>query len=399
MTAPPPDAAQIAGSELLQRYYRELRTRGFRSDAAQLTALARLDDLRTRLLAATPASAARPGRWLAALLGPRARPPVRGLYLWGGVGRGKTWLMDLFFASLPFPERRRRHFHRFMHDVHAELKTLRQERAPLEHIAAGIAADTRVLCFDELYVTDIADAMILTGLFEGLFRRGVTLVATSNVPPQELYRDGLQRERFLPFIEMLKRDLDVLELDNGRDYRLSRLIGRPIYYTPNDAKAAAALEEIFAELCDEVRPEPMVLEIKKRAVKVPRQACGAAFFTFDDLCGQPLGAVDYLAIAEAFDSIVLAGIPLLTPDLRNEAKRFNTLIDTFYEAKVHVVISAAAPPQALYPAGDGSFEFERTVSRLMEMQSADYLSTRRHPGRPGCGTGGEAALAAPDVSG
>jgi cell division protein ZapE len=377
VTAPPPDAAQIAGSELLQRYYLELRTRGFRSDAAQLTALARLDDLRTRLLAATPANATRPARWLAALLRPRARPPVRGLYLWGGVGRGKTWLMDLFFASLPFPERRRRHFHRFMHEVHAELKTLREQRAPLEHIAAGIAADTRVLCFDELYVTDIADAMILAGLFEGLFRRGVTLVATSNVPPPELYRDGLQRERFLPAIALLQRHLEVLQVSGATDYRLRQLTQAGTYLIRGTADTGARLEALFAELGGGETQHGGAIQIEGRAIAVVRAAHGAVWFDFHALCGGPRSQEDYIEIAREFQSVFVSDVPLLDADHEDEARRFVALVDELYDRNVNLVVSAAAAPPQLYGGTRVRAEFERTVSRLAEMQSAEYLA-REH---------------------
>jgi cell division protein ZapE len=374
VNAPPPDAAQSAGSELLQRYYRELRVRSFRTDAAQLTALARLDDLRTRLLAVPAAGAT---RWLTALLGSRARAPERGLYLWGGVGRGKTWLMDLFFASLPFPERRRRHFHRFMHDVHAELKTLRNERAPLEHVAAGIARDTRVLCFDELYVTDIADAMILAGLFEGLFSRGVTLVATSNVAPQDLYRDGLQRERFLPAIALLQRHMEVLQVAGPTDYRLRQLTAAGTYLMRGSADTGARLEALFAELGGGDTQHGGTLQIEGRAIAVVRAAHGAVWFEFRALCGGPRSQEDYIEIAREFQSVFVSDVPLLDADHEDEARRFVALVDELYDHNVNLVVSAAAAPAQLYTGARVCAEFERTVSRMTEMQSAEYLA-REH---------------------
>ena len=357
---------------LRQRYEQALSERRFLSDPAQLAALDQLAELRARLIAAPPAS-----RWLGGLLPARARSPVRGLYLWGGVGRGKTWLMDLFYSSLPFPERRRRHFHRFMHDVHAELGRLREQRSPLDHVAAGIARDTRVLCFDELFVTDIADAMILGGLFAALFRRGVTLVATSNVAPSELYRDGLQRERFLPAIALLEEHLEVIHVSGATDYRLRQLTEAGTYLASGATDTAARLEALFRELGGPGDESSGAITIEGRRIPVVRVAHGAVWFTFAALCAGPRSPEDYIEIAREYQSVFVSDVPVLDTDHENEARRFIALVDELYDRNVNLVLSAAAPPAQLYAGQRLRQPFERTASRLTEMQSEEYLA-REH---------------------
>jgi cell division protein ZapE len=409
---PPPDATpQTASLETFpgpMPAYRAKRAAGLlKPDPMQELAVEKLQALHRALLSYRPEPPAVPATGWRAFLGLNphrdAPKPPRGMYIYGGVGRGKSMLMDLFFETSSIKARRRVHFHAFMQEMHDRLYALRTEKIldPLVTLAAKIARETTLLCFDEFQVTDIADAMILSRLFEALFAAGVVVVSTSNREPDALYKDGLQRERFLPFIAMVKDELDVLELDNGRDYRLMRLIGRPLYYSPLDAASAKALEETFAELTDDTKPTALTIEVKKHLVHVPRAAMSVAWFDFADLCDQPLGAADYLAIAERFESIVIANIPRLGPENRNQAKRFNTLIDALYEAKVHVVLSAAAPPAELYTEGDGAFEFERTVSRLMEMQSIEYISSRRsrpHTGQDTRDAQRSELLAGPGVS-
>lgn len=319
--------------------------------------------------------------------------PIRGVYLWGGVGRGKSMLMDLFFGEAVTRPKRRVHFHEFMAQVHERLGIWRKmtdaekKRSPWRVKAAGddpippvakqIAAEAKLLCFDEFQVTQIADAMILGRLFDQLFQRNVTVVATSNRHPDELYKDGINRQLFLPFIKELKERCAVLELVSARDYRLDRLVEAPVWYAPLNAASAAALDKAWDRLTLGAEPQHCVLTVKGRKLEVNREAAGVARFTFEELCARPLGPIDYLAIAGTFHTVILEGIPLLSPDKRNEAMRFISLIDALYEAKVKLVASAEAEPGALYPEGDGSFEFERTASRLFEMRSKDYLSLER----------------------
>jgi cell division protein ZapE len=321
------------------------------------------------------------GGWLTRLLG---KPkPVRGVYMWGGVGRGKSMLMDLFHDTLDIPGKRRVHFHAFMLEVHQRMREARKAGTgdPIQPVAAAIAQDLRCLAFDEMVVNNSADAMIMSRLFRALMcDHGVTVVTTSNRPPADLYKDGLNREHFLPFISLIEQEMDVMALNGPVDYRLERLGGIDTWYVPADDHATAQLREAFYRLTD-YSPEDAAnvpsAEIDLgggRLLHVPKSLKGVAVFSFKRLCGEPRGAADYLAIAHAYHTMIIVGIPQMGPDMRNEAARFVTLVDALYENKVKLLASAAAEPEALYIAGDGRFEFERTVSRLMEMQSAEYLA-------------------------
>ena len=371
--------SEAGAGTLRELYERQISERGFRADPAQLAVVGRLDALRARLIAADSESRSLRGRFLRRLRPGQVAAPVRGVYLWGPVGRGKTWLMDLFFHSLPFPERRRRHFHRFMHDIHAQLKSLRELADPLEAVAERLAAEARVLCFDELFVTDIADAMILAGLFSGLFRRGVTLVATSNSPPADLYRDGLQRQRFLPAIELIERNAEVICAGGERDYRLRQLTQAGTYLPCGHSGTEARLRSLFAELSDHAHATDGTVEIEGRPIPVVCQSESAVWFEFQALCEGPRSQDDYIEIARNYQSVVLADVPVLDALRDDAARRFIALVDELYDRCVKLVVSAAAPPARLYRGERLSFEFQRTVSRLTEMQSEEYLA-REHRG-------------------
>lgn len=351
---------------LLTRYRAAIAKGELKDDPAQERAVTRLQALARAL------KTYRPGRRL--FFG--ANPPPRGLYLWGDVGRGKSMLMDLFFDEAPVVEKVRVHFNEFMVQTHARIHEERQRAGssdPIPPVAREIADAARLLCFDEFQVTDVADAMILGRLFEQLFERKVVIVATSNTAPDRLYEGGLNRQLFLPFIEAFKQRLDVVELDGPVDYRLHRLSGLSVYLHPLGPAADAAMDAAWLRLTDRKLGAPQSLTVLGRTLHVPQAARGVARFAFEELCARPLAAADYLAIAHGFHTVLIDHIPILGPDQRNEARRFVLLIDTLYDEGVKLICSAAAAPEALYAAGDGVEAFRRTVSRLHEMQSEDYL--------------------------
>lgn len=345
-----------------------------RPDPAQAAILPLMDRVLEEMEAA-PAAAPRRSAWRAFLgVGsPEVAVPVRGLYLWGGVGRGKSMLMDLMAeAAGPIPCRRV-HFHEFMQEIQAGLNAARSrgEQDTVRPVAEAVARETRLLCFDEMQITDIADAMIVGRLFQVLFDQGVTVVTTSNRVPEDLYKHGLNRQLFLPFIALIRERMEVVCLDSQTDYRQNRH-GGPVWFAPADAAARAALDAAWRDLTVGAEPTPLVLPVQGRAVTLPAHVGRAARSSFWDLCGKPLGPADYLAVAKAVDVLLIDGVPRLSASNYNEAKRFVTLIDALYEARVRLIASAADEPEQLYNEGEGSFEFERTASRLREMQDADW---------------------------
>ncbi len=358
------------------RYQALLDAGELKQDSEQRAAVAALQAVQDALESTPPR-----GSTLWRMFGKKPHP-VRGLYIWGGVGRGKSMLMDLFFGSVDIVRKRRVHFHAFMLDVDARLKVERDKEVgdPIAPVAADIADEARLLCFDEMVVKNMADAAIMSRLFTALIANGVTVVTTSNRPPVDLYKDGLNRKLFMPFIHLVEEKLDVLALNGPTDYRRDRLGDAKIWLSPNGDAATAALSQSFFRMTD-YPPEDAAhvpseqLDVGAgRILQVPKSLKGVAVFSFKRLCAEARGAADYLAIAREYHTVLLVGIPVLGPENRNEAARFVTLIDALYEYRVKLLASADAGPEALYPKGDGKFEFERTVSRLMEMQSEDYLA-------------------------
>lgn len=352
-------------------------------DDAQVRAAQALDDLLSRISEGSDKS----------IFFWREKQAPKGLYLWGGVGRGKSMLMDWFFEAVDVKEKSRVHFHAFMLDVHEQIGVWRKlsdkERRRADHYVRGagddpiapvaklIADRSQVLCFDEFHVTDIADAMILSRLFQALWSRGVVVVATSNRPPEDLYKHGLNRDLFEPFIELMPEHLIIHEFAGDVDHRLRQLTAAPVYYSPLGDGAELAIESAWNRLTGAAIARPTTLRVQGRELVLENTAAGTARTTFQRLCGNPLGPADYLKLAHSFQTLILENVPVMDRSMRNEAKRFVTLVDALYETKTKLVMSAAGEPQALYQKGDGAFEFERTVSRLIEMRSEDYLGSRR----------------------
>ncbi len=360
-------------SPVQQRYRDDVASGRRRPDPAQEQAIAELARLQRDLVRHADSQPSLFARLL------RQTPqPVRGLYMWGGVGRGKTYLMDLFFDSLPIEAKQRLHFHRFMHWLHAELKRRKGEANPLSAIGAELASSTRVLCFDEFFVTDIGDAMLLAGLLDAMFRHGMTLVATSNIPPPRLYENGLARDNFLPAIALIEQHCQVLNVDGGTDYRLRDLQEHGVYLCPDDDHAESVLQQRFSSLCGhEHRTEPLL--INDRAIHARRWGDGIAWFDFASLCESARAQADYIELARLFHTVLVSGLPALTAARDDAARRFISLVDEFYERKVKLTLAAAVPLDGIYTGERLAFPFERTRSRLQEMQTAAYLGAAHLP--------------------
>lgn len=366
------------------RYLQALNDGSHQPDDVQKDAVNRLESIYQALIAKTP-PAPQTGRLMARfgkLLGkrePSANAPVRGLYMWGGVGRGKTWLMDLFYHSLPGERKQRLHFHRFMLRVHEELTALQGQTDPLEIIADRFKAETDVLCFDEFFVSDITDAMLLGGLMKALFARGITLVATSNIPPDELYRNGLQRTRFLPAIDAIKAHCDIMNVDAGVDYRLRTLTQAHLWLSPRNNETQQQMDKLWLALAGAKRENAPTLEVNHRPLPtmgVENQTLAVSFIT---LCVDARSQHDYIALSRLFHTVLLFDVPVMTPLMESEARRFIALVDEFYERHVKLVVSADAPLYEIYQGERLKFEFQRCLSRLQEMQSEEYLKRSHMP--------------------
>ncbi|MDF2178460.1 cell division protein ZapE [Aliiglaciecola sp. CAU 1673] len=360
-----------------QKYQQDLLRDDFVHDKAQENAVKHLQRLYEDLLVVTEVKGVK-GR-LKKLFGASKPDPVKGLYFWGGVGRGKTYLVDTFFDCLPFEHKMRIHFHRFMHRVHEELKTLAGQSDPLKIVAKRFSKEAKVICFDEFFVSDITDAMILGTLMQELFGLGIVLVATSNIIPDELYRNGLQRARFLPAIDLIKRNTEIVNVDSGVDYRLRTLEQAEIYHYPLDEQALTNLHTYFSQLAPEEGTCNQAIEVEGRMIKTLRDADGVVMFDFKALCDGPRSQTDYMEISRCYHSVLLANVQQMGQQTDDIARRFIAMVDEFYERNVKLIIAAEVPLEALYTEGRLSFEFKRCLSRLKEMQSHDYLATEHLP--------------------
>jgi len=354
-----------------QQYLNDIKSELIQEDPFQMSAVNLLEDLFQRLIERNkPQNIFQ--KFKSSLAGNNS--PLKGIYFWGGVGRGKTYLMDMFFDALPIKKKMRLHFHRFMHQTHEQLRNHKGKQDPLLLIADDLAEQTNIICFDEFFVSDITDAMILGGLFEALFERGVSLVATSNIPPENLYRNGLQRERFLPAIKAIQQHCEIVNLDNGIDYRLRTLEQADIFHTPHDQEAIDNLENSFNQLATEIMPDGSTIEIEHRPVKTVRCGEGVVWFSFKEICETARSQTDYIEISRCYQTVIVSEIPQLETKDDSATRRFVSLVDEFYERHVNLMITAEVELEDLYTGTQLSFEFKRTLSRLQEMQSHDYLA-------------------------